>query len=399
MALVPRRLPGWCALCAAVAVPGIGFPGPAAGSGRELYCKLQAQRAAFRRLRRSPTCRVGTLSSRPDRVRAGGEIALRRRRSLRLPLVGFQRCPSVGINPPRPVPARSSCDGFAFGPRDATLSGAFRPCRSSRLRRFAPRCVAQGLRSWGPRSTRVEPAPIGVSPATDPGVHAVSAPAALSADSRSAPVPFGIGAARRRDQRAALAGASPVMPYPSKRVPSSAAVPSSPMGDAFSPVHVAADGQRCRYELHSRVPLRHAGLKALLRCRRSGAGCCRQRSCPDASLGLVLERTGGRCFRGFCAGEPRSRAAIGVGARVEPVCTRSLDRDPTSKMGRAGPRLIRRILWESASPGRTSPPRSGGAGRVGSALAAWRRRAAPRPACCEAACCGRDGPKFAFSFP
>lgn len=66
----------------------------------------------------------------------------------------------------------------SFGQRDATLPGAFRPCRSYRLRRFAPLRALQGPRLWGPGSARAESAPFGVSPATDPGVHAVFAPAA-----------------------------------------------------------------------------------------------------------------------------------------------------------------------------------------------------------------------------
>jgi hypothetical protein len=107
----------------------------------------------------------------------------------------------------------------AFGQGDATLPGAFRPCRSSRLRRFAPLRASQALRSWGPGSALAESAPIGVLPATDPGVHAVSAPAAVSAGLPIRPGAFRRQSRKNREPRAAFSGASPVMPYPSKRSP------------------------------------------------------------------------------------------------------------------------------------------------------------------------------------
>lgn len=145
------------------------------------------------------------------------------------------------------------------------------------------------------------------------------------------------------------------------------------------------------------TPLAAAGLKALLRCRSPVAGRCCQRSCPDAPMGLFLERAGGRCFRGYWADKPhsvhRDRSRSPGRTRVHPVYRPRSDLED----GAAGPRLIRRILWESASPGRTSPPRSKGAGRVGSAQAAWRRRASSRAVCCEAACCtGTAHNRFLF---
>jgi hypothetical protein len=178
----------------------------------------------------------------------------------------------------------------AIGQGDATLPGAFRPCRSSRLRRFAPLRTLQGPRPWGPRSTRVEPAPFSVSPATDPGVHAVSAPAALSALSRSVLVPFGARNARIARSRAARAGASPVMPYPSKRFPSAAAVPSSPMGVAFSPVPSAALPRdpvaSCVLGFRWRRPAARPCSAAEVRVQ----GAVTSGPVPDASLGLILER-------------------------------------------------------------------------------------------------------------
>jgi hypothetical protein len=187
------------------------------------------------------------------------------------------------------------------------------------------------------------------------------------------------------------------MPYPSKRFPSAAAVPSSPMGDAFSPVQAAAAGRRRGCEPRLPTPLASAGLKALLRCRSPGAGCCRQRSCPDASLGFVLERAGGRCFRELRTDKPREsrdRNRSPGRTRVHTVFRPSSDLDG----GAAGPRVIRRILWGSASPGRTSPPRSeepvgwDPLRRRGVAAPRLDQRAAKQPA-------APGRPKIAFSFP
>lgn len=70
-------------------------------------------------------------------------------------------------------------------PERGHLSSAFRPCRSSRLRRFAPLRASQVSALLGSRPMlflrQRRPAPRSVSPATDRGVHAVSAPAAMPA--------------------------------------------------------------------------------------------------------------------------------------------------------------------------------------------------------------------------
>jgi hypothetical protein len=142
-------------------------------------------------------------------------------------------------------------------------------------------------------------------------------------------------AARIVSQRAALAGASPVMPYPSKRFPRQQ--PSRRHRRAIpSRRYRSLRWSSSRLRTAAPTPLAAAGLKALLRCRVRKQGRCRQRSCPDAPMGLVLERVGGRCFRGGCADKPH-RTAIVIGARVEPVYTRSIDRDPISMMERPVP--------------------------------------------------------------
>lgn len=76
-------------------------------SGRQRLGAVFHASSAVRRVSspsKIPPLQGWTLSTRPVRLRAGREIALRHRRCVRLPLLGFQRRPSVGINALRPVP-------------------------------------------------------------------------------------------------------------------------------------------------------------------------------------------------------------------------------------------------------------------------------------------------------
>lgn len=140
----------------------------------------------------------------------------------------------------------------------------------------------------------------------------------------------------------------PVMPYPSKR---------SPRQQPSRRHRRAIPSRRCRslrwsssrLRTAAPTPLAAAGLKALLRCRSPGAGCCCQRSCPDAPLGFILKRAGGRCFRGGGADKPRrsrDRNRSPGRTRVHPVYRPRSDLD----VGATSPRLIRRILWGSVYP-------------------------------------------------
>jgi hypothetical protein len=62
---------------------------------------------------------------------------------VKLPLLWFSKeCPSADINIMRPVPASHSMNGRPSASRCQT-SRTFRPCRSSRLRRFAPHAAPQ----------------------------------------------------------------------------------------------------------------------------------------------------------------------------------------------------------------------------------------------------------------
>lgn len=65
------------------------------------------------------------------------------------------------------------------------------------------------------------------------------------------------------------------------------------------------------------TPLAAADLKVLLRCRSPGSWVAvASGRCPDASLGFILERAGGRCSRDSYADEPR-RAMRGIGVSVK----------------------------------------------------------------------------------
>jgi hypothetical protein len=142
----------------------------------------------------------------------------------------------------------------------------------------------------------------------------------LSALSRSVRVPFGARSARIGRSRAACAGASPVMPYPSKR---------SPRQQPSRRHRRAIPSRRCRslrwsssrLRTAAPTPLAAAGLKALLRCRVRKQGRCCQRSCPDAPMGLFLERAGGVLpwMLGGQAAQYRDKSRSPGRTRVHPV--------------------------------------------------------------------------------
>lgn len=150
---------------------------------------------------------------------------------------------------------------------------------------------------------------------------------------------------------AAFAGAFPVMPYPSKLFPSSAAVPPSPVGVAFSPFQAAAAGRWVVCE----PPFR-------LRWRLSASRPCSAAEVPGARW--LLPAALARCFPGLVPGKGGRSASAGLNrpgrlsvrdrsrspgrTRVHPVFR------PDSDFGRGatGPRLIRRIARGSALPQR-----------------------------------------------
>ena len=96
--------------------------------------------------------------------------------SAKLPLLWFSKdCPSADINCMRPVPVSHSMNGRPSVSHCQTRH-AFRPCRSSRLRRFAPHAASTGL----------------LHPAASHGVRAVSVTISLPPHfcDRRSPVPF-----------------------------------------------------------------------------------------------------------------------------------------------------------------------------------------------------------------
>jgi hypothetical protein len=293
---------GWWALAVVVTL-AIGFTSVAAGSGGERCFTLPAQCIAVPRLRRSHPCRGGLcLRGRSGSARVG--------RSLSFAAGRPASSPGVSKTPLRRYHRAASGPGGCrlatiptFGQRSATFSGAFRPCRFSRLRRLAPLRASQAPRRRGPGSARAESAPEGVSPATDRGVHAVSAPAAVRALSRSVPVPLGARTARIGRERAACQA----------RPRSCPTLRSVSLGSSRP---VVTDG-RCPLAGSGRCGWPKAQLRTVV---FGSAGVCRpqglaplpsplpRRLSPTASArcspGLDPGAGGGRGFRGHRAGKP-----------------------------------------------------------------------------------------------
>jgi hypothetical protein len=206
---------------------------------------LQAPGAARRSSSPSeiPHLPMRTLCTRPERGRRRRRSLSCSRRSPGFLSWGSKDRPSVGISAPRPVLAGSALRRFQPSARELPPPRRLPPlpflpastvCSAARLAGCTP---SGGSEASLPRS------PVGVAPATDPGVHAVSMSAAMPR--RVDP----LGAFRRQSRkdrrgRAAMADTSPVMPYPSERLSSSAAVPPSPAGSALSPSQIAAAGRR-----------------------------------------------------------------------------------------------------------------------------------------------------------
>jgi hypothetical protein len=277
-----------------------GYWLPRCGGRQRLEAVFHAS-SAVRRVSspsKIPPLQGWTVSTRPERVRAGPEIALPRRRSSGFLSWGFkdappsisarrvrsrwlssrddarlrpEKCHLLRRLPPVPfLPASTVCSA-------ARLAGSALPGSGLSFRRIRSRRRFSCNRPWG--SCRF-------------GACCFCPPV-----SRSVLVPLGARTARIVSQRAAFAGASPVMPYPSKLLPSSAAVPSSPTGDTFSPLQVAAlvVTAVANHDDDSAGGCRPQGLDPLP--KSVGVGRCCQRPRPDAPLGLLLERAGGRCFR------------------------------------------------------------------------------------------------------
>jgi hypothetical protein len=242
-----------------------------------------------------------------------------------------------------------------------------------------------------------QPAPRGVSPATDPGVHAVSAPAAVLSvvDPLGTSVslgadPQGSPAGRRRSQ--VLPRSCPTLRSVSPRQQPSRrhrwALPSR----RSRPLRLSSCGCEPRLRLRWRLPTSGRFSAAESEARR----CCHQHVRPRAPLGLFLKRAGGVLPR-VPSGEAVSvRDRIGGPGRAR---ARSASR-PNSDFGEdanlASPdpedrtrvvstwgfaTALRRSRAGEASGGATSPhPRPG------------------QPFCPKTACCA-EAIQTAFSFP
>jgi hypothetical protein len=168
------------------------------------------------------------------------EIALPTAPVVRFPLLGFQRCPSVDIRALRPVPAGVVSRRSLPSAREMPLSPA--PSAPAVLPGF------DGLLRCAPRRVRA------------PGVRAQLAlnplPSAFLLQPTLGFMPFRLllpvralsirpGAFRRpvrknREVAGCVCRCVPGHALPFEAFPSSAAVPSSPTGDTFSPLQVAA---------------------------------------------------------------------------------------------------------------------------------------------------------------
>jgi hypothetical protein len=219
------------------------------------------------------------------------------------------------------------------------------------------------------------PAPGCVSPATDPGVHAVSAPAAMPA----VVDPLGTSVSLSADPQGSPAGRprSQVLPRscPTLRsfIPRQQPSRPSPVGAALSPLQAAAPAVvwlRTTSRLRLRLPTSGRFSAAESGARR---GCC-QRLRTRAPLGLILKRAGGVLPRAPSGEAVNVRDRIGGPGRAR---ARSASR-PNSDFGEDAslpspdPEDRARV-----GPTRGSPPRSEGAGRARPQVVRRRRTFAP----------------------
>ena len=235
---------GWCAPCAAAWAPTIGFLGAWRAVAGSRF-RLQAQCAAIPRLRRPHTCRCGLRSRDRSVAAVGGDRSPDRAGRpvsspgvSKMPLRRYQRAASgpggvhLAVGPPsaeeRPSPQR--LPPLPFFPASTVCSAAH----------LAGLCASGVLANAVLRQRR--PAPRGVSPATDHGVHAVSAPAAMPA----VVDPLGTLVSLSADPQGSPAGRprSQMLPRscPTLRsfVPRQQLSRPSPVGAALSPLQTAA---------------------------------------------------------------------------------------------------------------------------------------------------------------
>ena len=348
-----------------------------AGGGREPF---QAPGAVRRDSSpsKTPHLQVWAPLTRPDRRRRGGRSLSRPRRSSGFLSWGFKdappsisaRCVRSRRGPPRggppsaeEMPSPQRLPPLPFFPASTVCSAA----------RLAGLCASRVLADAVLRQRR--PAPRGVSPATDHGVHAVSAPAAMPA----VVDPLGTLVSLSADPQGSPAGRprSQMLPRscPTLRsfVPRQQPSRPSPVGGALSPLQAAAPvvvwlrtTSRLRWRLPTSGPLSAA---------ESGARrCCCQHVRPDAPLGLILKRAGGVLPREPSGEAVRVRDRIGGPGRAR---ARSASR-PNSDFGvdaslpSPDPEDRARV-----GPTRGSPPRSEGAGRARPQVVRRRRTFAP----------------------
>jgi hypothetical protein len=301
---------GWCSPRAVRLGTGYWLARCLAGGGREPF---QAPGAVRRDSSpsKTPHLQVRTPLTRPERRQPGGD---------RSPVRAGRPVSSPGVSkmPLRQYQRAASGPGgvhlavVRLRPGRGHLPGTFRPCRSSRLRRFAPLRASQvcSLRgSWARAVFKAATAQLHGARLLQPTLGFMPfrrLPLCLCSSILSVPwfplVPI------RKDRRslAAFAGASPVMLYPSERFSSSAAVPTV-TGGRFPLAVAGRCADRRVVANHDAIPLASAGLRAFLRCRVRSAKVLLPAPSARCSPGLVPEE-GGRSASARAERRSRLRA-------------------------------------------------------------------------------------------
>lgn len=127
---------------------GYWLPRCLSGGGREPFAGSRRSTPRFLAFEDPPFAN-GDLVDAAESLATRGKIALPPPPVVRLPLLGFQRSPLHRYQRAASGPGGPPLAGVpAFGRGHACFPGAFRPCRSSRLRRFAPLRALQAQHTW-----------------------------------------------------------------------------------------------------------------------------------------------------------------------------------------------------------------------------------------------------------
>ena len=301
---------GWCAPCAVRLGTGYWLPRCLAGGGPEPF---QAPGAVRRDSSpsKTPHLQVWTPLTRPDRRRRGGRSLSRPRRSSGFLSWGFKdappsisaRCVRSRRGPPRggspsarEMPSPQRLPPLPFFPASTVCSAA----------RLAGLCASRVLSD---AVVKAVSSSSGMRFSCNRPWGSCRFGACRCAFVRRSTRYFGFPqcrSARIAGRKAAFAGASPVMPYPSELCSSSAAVPTVTGGRCPLAVTDSCVG-RCVVANHDATSLASAGLRAFIRCRVRSAERLLPASPARCSPGLLPEE-GGRSASARAERRSRQRA-------------------------------------------------------------------------------------------